>query len=169
MKLPEVVRADMRWLKARGPFAFSYELAISKTNQDGQDGQERSENHQSVVGEAAVALRAWLQVAGISAGALFRRVGTGGRVGDGLSAAAVRVIMQPRCAAAEMVGDFYAHSLRSGFVIEAVPQEVPLAETMAMTGRRSVQSLVGYTRPNARRNIALRLLEKGVVPGKYKA
>lgn len=42
---------------------------------------------------------------------------------------------------AGLSGDFSAHSLRSGFVTEAVRQDVPLAE--AMTGHRTVQSLMG--------------------------
>lgn len=158
----EVAQADMRWLKRTGPQEFLYELAFSKTN---QQGQERSENFKSVVGEAAQALQAWLAAAGIVEGALFRRVRKGGQVGEALSAAAVRDIVQARCVAAALEGDFSAHSLRSGFVTEAVRQEVPLAETMAMSGHRSVQSLIGYARSGASSRTALRLLGGFVEPG----
>jgi len=36
--------------------------------------------------------------------------------------------------------------LRSGFVTEAGRQGGPLADTMAMTGHRSLKSVLGYTR-----------------------
>jgi len=75
-----------------------------------------------------------------------------------LSAAAVRDIVRRRCALAGVQGDFSAHSLRSGFVTKAVRQDVPLADTMALTGHRSVQSVMGYAQSSAGRR-ALRLLE----------
>jgi integrase len=37
-----------------------------------------------------------------------------------------------------------AHSLRSGFVTEAGKQNISLGGTMAMTGHRSVQTVMGY-------------------------
>lgn len=40
--------------------------------------------------------------------------------------------------------DWAAYSLRSGFVIEAYRQGVPLGEVMAMTGHRSVGTVMGY-------------------------
>ena len=67
-------------------------------------------------------------------------------MGEALSPAAVRDIVKERCALAGIDGAFAAHSLRSGFVTEAGRQEVPLAETMAMTGHRSVATVVGYFR-----------------------
>ena len=66
-----------------------------------------------------------------------------------LSAAAVRDIVKERCALAGIEGEFSAHSLRSGFVTEAGRQNMPLAETMAMTGHQSVASVVGYFRAEA--------------------
>lgn len=149
-------------MKPIGPLEFSYEMAVSKTNQDGQD---RSENFKPVVGEAAAALQAEPQTAKIVEDALFRRFGKGGQIGWPLSPAAVGDIVQVWCGIAGLSGDFSAHSLRSGFVTEAVSQEVPLAETMAMTGHRSVQSLMGYARSNASMRTALRLLEKHTDPG----
>ena len=58
-------------------------------------------------------------------------------------------IVQARCALAGVEGEFSAHSLRSGFVTEAGRQNMPLAETMAMTGHQSVASVVGYFRSEA--------------------
>jgi site-specific recombinase XerD len=70
----------------------------------------------------------------------------GGHLGSTLSASAVRDIVKTRCVLAGVEGDYSAHSLRSGFVTEAARQNVPLAETMAMTGHHSVASLMGYFR-----------------------
>jgi integrase len=115
----------------------------SKTNQSGQD---RFENNKPLLGLASDALRSWLEVSGITEGRIFRRVLKGGHLGSTLSASAVRDIVKTRCVLAGVEGDYSAHSLRSGFVTEAARQNVPLAETMAMTGHHSVASLMGYFR-----------------------
>jgi integrase len=138
----EIAEADMQHLK---PIAegYLYTLAYSKTNQSGQD---RFENSKPVLGLAAEALRAWLDVSGIIEGRIFRRVLKGGHLGPALSASAVRDIVKTRCVLAGVEGAYSAHSLRSGFVTEAARQNVPLAEAMAMTGHHSVVSLLGYFR-----------------------
>ena len=102
-----------------------------------------------MVGRAAQALEAWLQASGITAGAIFRRIRKGGHLGEALSPAAVRDIVQARCALAGVEGEFSAHSLRSGFVTEAGRQNVPLGETMALTGHHSVATVMGYFRATA--------------------
>jgi integrase len=58
----------------------------------------------------------------------------------------VRDIVKERCALAGIEGRFSAHSLRAGFVTEAGKQNMPLPETMAMTGHQSVATVVGYFR-----------------------
>jgi hypothetical protein len=73
----------------------------------------------------------------------------------------VRDIVRQRCALAGLQGDFSAHSLRSGFVTEAGRQAIPIADTMAMTGHRSIQSVVGYARQQSASAAASRLLESG--------
>ncbi len=138
----EVAGADMQFLK-RIPEGFVYTLAYSKTNQSGVD---QPENSKPVLGMAAEALQAWLETSGITEGRIFRRVRKGGHLGEALSPAAVRAIVKGRCALAGIEGDFSAHSLRSGFVTEAGRQNVPLAETMAMTGHHSVATVLGYFR-----------------------
>lgn len=138
----EVTGADMQFLKPI-PEGFVYTLAYSKTNQAGVD---RPENSKPVLGMAAEALRTWLETSGITEGRIFRRVRKGGHLGEALSPAAVRAIVKERCALAGIEGEFSAHSLRSGFVTEAGRQNVPLAETMAMTGHHSVATVMGYFR-----------------------
>lgn len=139
----EVSAADMKFLKRDGPAAFTYTLLHSKTN---QSGRELPENFKPVHGIAGEALQAWLAASGITTGAVFRAVRKGGHLGAPLSPAAVRDIVRQRCVLAGVEGDFSAHSLRSGFVTEALRQSTPLAETMGMTGHRSVATLLGYSR-----------------------
>ena len=146
----------MQFLK-RVPEGFIYTLAYSKTNQAGMD---LPENSKPVLGMAAEALQAWLAASGILEGRIFRRVRKGGHLGEALSPAAVRAIVKERCVLAGIEGDFSAHSLRSGFVTEAGRQNVPLAETMAMTGHHSVATVLGYFRnEDSLSSGAARLLE----------
>ncbi|WP_448678412.1 site-specific integrase [Delftia acidovorans] len=155
----EVAGADMRHLRAVGPQEFIYTLAHSKTNQSGRDVPE---NHKPVTGRAAQALADWLRAAAIQEGSIFRRIRKGGHVGEPLSPAAVRDIVKQRCALAGVEGDFSAHSLRSGFVTEAGRQNVPLPDTMALTGHSSVNTVLGYFRADsALSNRAARLLDAG--------
>lgn len=155
----EVAGADMRHLRAVGPQEFIYTLAHSKTNQSGRDVPE---NHKPVTGRAAQALADWLRAAAIEEGPIFRRIRKGGHVGEPLSPAAVRDIVKQRCALAGVEGDFSAHSLRSGFVTEAGRQNVPLPDTMALTGHSSVNTVLGYFRADsALSNRAARLLDAG--------
>lgn len=152
----EVAEAEMQYLKPITE-GYLYTLAYSKTNQSGLD---QPENSKPVLGMAADALRAWLEISGITEGRLFRRVLKGGHLGPTLSAAAVRDIVKTRCGLAGVTGDFSAHSLRSGFVTEAGRQNVPLSETMSMTGHRSVATVLGYFRAESTvNNGAARLLE----------
>jgi integrase len=57
----------------------------------------------------------------------------------------VRDIIRRRARLADQpLGQLSAHSLRSGFVTEAGRQGVSIGETMAMTGHRSVQTVMDY-------------------------
>ena len=139
----EVTSADMQFLKRISATDFAYTLLYSKTN---QSGVEQPANVKPVLGAAGIALHEWLQLSEITAGAIFRRIRKGGHLGEALSPAAVRSIVKERCALAGIEGDFSAHSLRSGFVTEAGRQNVPLADTMGLTGHHSVATVLGYFR-----------------------
>lgn len=153
----EVAGADMRFLRRLPSGDYLYTLAYSKTNQAGVDAPE---NHKPVIGPAARALEAWLQASGIGEGAIFRRIRKGGHLGEPLSPPAVRNIVRERCALAGVEGDFSAHSLRSGFVTEAGRRNVPLSDTMALTGHQSVATVMGYFRAEAALgNQAARMME----------
>ena len=138
----EVADADMKLLK-RVPDGFTYSLMYSKTN---QAGMSKPENEKPLLGAAAEALTAWLESSGVVEGRIFRRVLKSGQIGASLAAGSVRDIVKFRCELAGITGEFSAHSLRSGFVTEAGRQNMPLAETMAMTGHHSVATVMGYSR-----------------------
>jgi len=75
---------------------------------------------------------------------MFRRL-WGKTVGAALSPHAIAAIVQRRANQAGLPGDFAGHSLRRGFVTEAGLNDVPLAQTMAMTGHRLTKSVVRYS------------------------
>lgn len=137
----EVAAADIRFLSRVAEGGYSYELVHSKTN---QSGAERPENHKPILGIAGAALQDWLSVSNIVEGPIFRRILKGGRLGGRLTAGAVGGIVKARCEQAGLAGAYSAHSLRSGFMTEAAMQNVSLADTMAMTGHKSVAVALGY-------------------------
>lgn len=137
----EVAAATCEQLRRLPSGGYVFELGLSKTN---QSGVPRSEDFKPVQGEAAAALSAWLQKSGIDQGPVFRRVRRGGVLGEPLSPAGVRDIVQARAAKAGLGETFSAHSLRVGFVTEAGRQGMPLPQAMALTGHRSTKAFLGY-------------------------
>ncbi len=153
----EVAAARMELLERVADEAYVYDLALSKTNQEGVD---RESNLKPVVGRAAQALTAWLEASGVRTGHLFRRIRKGGHVGpEGLSSAAIREIVVQRTQLASLPNAFSAHSLRSGFVTEAVRRGASLPETMALSGHKSVAVFRRYYRDDPLQNGAARLLD----------
>jgi integrase len=96
-----------------------------------------------IVGPAAEALTSWLTASGVQSGAIFRRIRKT-KACEPLAAQALWHIVTRRAELAGLEGDYGAHSLRSGFVTEAGRQNVPLGEAMALTGHRSVQTVMRY-------------------------
>jgi integrase len=153
----EIAQARVEQLQRLGPETWVFQLGRSKTEQAGPTAA--SAGGKPLVGRAAVALEAWLAASGITDGAVFRRL-WGTRVGPSLSPAAVGALIQRRAHRAGLTSAIGGHSLRAGFVTEAGAQGVPLAEVMALTGHRSVASVIGYHRTGtATDGAAARLLE----------
>ena len=153
----EVAAADMRDLRRIGPQGYIYRLEHSKTQQAGVTASSTPDK--PVLDRAALALEEWLDAAGITEGAIFRRLWKQ-RQGPALSPAAVGEIVQRRARLAGLEGDFGGHSLRSGFVTEASRQGVSLPAIMQMTEHRAVSSVIGYVQTgSAFANPAARLLE----------
>ena len=140
----EVTRAVMAQLIAVDATTYLYRLVHSKAAQAGA----ASHIEKPIMGVAATALTARLKASGITDGAIFRRI-RGSVVAEPLEPQAVRAIVKRRAMLAGLDGDFSAHSLRSGFMTEAGRQNVPLAEAMALTGHRSVQTALHYYQPGA--------------------
>ena len=140
----EIAGARVEQLQRLGPEALTFHLGRSKTEQAGPSAA--SAGGKPLVGRAAVALEAWLAASGVNGGAVFRRLLWGTRVGPALSPAAVGALIQRRAQCAGLTEPIGGHSLRAGFVTEAGREGVPLAEVMALTGHRSVASVVGYHR-----------------------
>ena len=156
----EIAAAALRDLRRIGPQAYIYRLEHSKTQQGGVTATSTPDK--PVLDRAAAALEAWLCAAGISEGAIFRRLWKE-RVGPALSPAAVGELVQRRARLAGLGGKFGGHSLRSGFVTEASRQGVALPAIMAMTEHRAVSSVVGYFQTgSADQNPAARLLDDGL-------
>jgi integrase len=156
----EIVAATLENVRRDGQGGFVFELGRSKTN---QAGLRAPENFKPIVGEAAVALEAWLNVlfrAKITEGAIFRRIHNG-KITDPLFDRAVRDIVRHRASLVDPpLGKLSAHSLRSGFVTESGRQNIPIGEAMALTGHRSVQTFIGYYRSGEVGNsAAARLME----------
>ena len=123
---------------------FIYHLGRSKTN---QTARKDPKSLKPIQGAAAEALKVWMQVLlefRITHGPIYRRI-QNDRVAEPLKDGAVREIIRRRALMADQpLGKLSAHSLRSGFVTEAGKQGISLGETMAMTGHRSVQTVMGY-------------------------
>jgi integrase len=153
----EIAAADLRDLRRIGPQGYIYRLEHSKTQQAGVTASSTPDK--PILDRAAQALEAWLVAAGITEGAIFRRLWKD-TVGPALSPAAIAEIVQRRTRLAGLEGDFGGHSLRSGFVTEASRQGVSLPAIMAMTEHRAVTSVMGYFQSGgATNNPAARLLE----------
>jgi site-specific recombinase XerD len=93
------------------------------------------------------ALKAWLNAAGVSEGAIFRRVNKAGKLGDRLTAQSVALIVK---ACAKRSGldpkSFSGHSLRSGFLTSAARRGASVFKMMDISRHRSVDTLRGYVR-----------------------
>jgi integrase len=141
----EITAASFENVRRDGD-GFVYHLGRSRTNQSGRNDPK---NLKPIQGAAAEALEAWVKALlefRITHGPIFRRI-LNDRIVEPLKDGAVREIIRRRARLADQpLGKLSAHSLRSGFVTEAGKQGISLSETMAMTGHRSLQTVMGYYR-----------------------
>jgi integrase len=156
----EIVAATLENVRRDGQGGFVFELRRSKTQ---QAGGRAPQNFKPIVGEAALALEAWLNElfrAGITEGPIFRRIREN-RITEPLQDRTVYNIIRQRASLVDPpLGKLSAHSLRSGFVTESGRQNIPIGEAMALTGHRSVQTFMGYYRSGeVTQSVAARLME----------
>ncbi|QGM48236.1 tyrosine-type recombinase/integrase [Methylocystis heyeri] len=99
-----------------------------------------------IVGRPVEALRAWLALAKIDAGPVFRPIDKWGSIGAAaLDPQSVNAMIKSRCAAAGLDPSQYsAHGLRSGYLTQAAREGVSLPEAMQQSRHRSVQQASRY-------------------------
>jgi integrase len=135
---------------ASGPALPSRAIHLGRTKTSGADQDEVV----YINGRPVDALDAWLAVAKIDKGSIFRNIDRWGNVStQALEPSAVNQIVKQR---AEMAGlnpaEFSAHGLRSGYLTEAANRSVPLPEAMEQSRHRSVQQASSYYNKATRRS-----------------
>ncbi|MER9775244.1 site-specific integrase [Mesorhizobium sp. M0220] len=99
-----------------------------------------------LVGRPVTMLRAWLERAGVTEGAVFRGIDRWGNLeARALTPQAVNLILKRRIAEAGFDPQaFSAHGLRSGYLTETARRGIPLPEAMQQSQHRSVQQASNY-------------------------
>ena len=138
----ELVGLDVADLR-RDPDRLRILVRHSKTDQEAE-GQTKT---LPVIGGdlcPVAALYAWLEAAEIGSGPVFRRVDRHGNVYGRLTAQSVALVVK---GAAEAAGldwrSFSGHSLRSGFITEALNKGSSNSDVIEQTGQ-TVQTMIGY-------------------------
>jgi len=135
----EIADAIIENLEEMADGDFIYHIEKSKTDQTGKG------HDVPVKGKAATALREWLNVSGITEGKIFRSVSKGGKIGEKITDVDINRVVKKRCEKAGYDPKQYsAHGLRRGFVTESGKQGCSLADTMALTGHKSVPVAMKY-------------------------
>jgi integrase len=99
-----------------------------------------------LVGRPVLALKEWLQRAGIAEGAVFRGIDRWGNLERrALTPQSVNLILKRRIAQAGLdASTFSSHGLRSGYLTETARRGIPLPEAMQQSQHRSVQQASSY-------------------------
>lgn len=105
-----------------------------------------------------IALRAWLELAGIGAGPLFRQVSRHDLLvnSEALTPQSVALVVKAsmkRAKGVDAASAVSAHSLRAGFVTEAAMVGMQASVIMGQTGHKSLEMVFRYIRPVQKRQI----------------
>jgi hypothetical protein len=97
-------------------------------------------------GRAAVAPHGWMPFAENTSGPISREIQKDGSIrANQLTPQSVNLILKKRCRMAGLdPADFSAHGLRSGFMIQAGRDGIPLVDAMRQSAHKSVQQAAGY-------------------------
>lgn len=130
-----------------GDAAMTILVPHSKTDQQGE-GMEKVIHATGRPTCPVSSLRAWLKASRLADGPVFRSVSRSDRLGEhGLHNGYVAKLAKRVAKAAGLdASAFSGHSLRAGFITEAVARGVDLDEIMGTTGQRSTDVLMGYVR-----------------------
>jgi site-specific recombinase XerD len=121
-------------------------LGKTKTDQEGRGAEIAVPSGAKL--KVIEALDAWLCAADLREGALFRRIGKGGRLLPGrLTGQSAASIVKKWAKAAKLDARLFSgHSLRAGFVTSALAKGADLFKVMDVTRHREVASLRKYDR-----------------------
>lgn len=141
----ELIGFDVEDIERRSRGIVLY-LRRSKTDQEGEGETLPVPNGRIL--KPVSALDAWLEAAGIASGPIFREVDRHGRVApQRLSDRSVsRIIKKVLGAAGLEASAFSGHSLRAGFVTDALEHKVDPFKIMKQTGHVKVDTLREYDR-----------------------
>ena len=133
-----------------GPPLPSLAIYLGRTKTSGADNDEVV----YLSGRPVDALNAWLAVAKIDTGSVFRAIDRWGNVSRRpMDPKAVNDIVKQRAEMAGLdPGEFSAHGLRSGYLTEAANRGIPLPEAMEQSRHRSVQQASRYYNSAQRRS-----------------
>ena len=128
----------------------SLSIHLGRTKTSGADNDEVV----YLSGRPVDALNAWLAVAKIDTGSVFRAIDRWGNVSRRpMDPKAVNDIVKQRAEMAGLdPGEFSAHGLRSGYLTEAANRGIPLPEAMEQSRHRSVQQASRYYNSAQRRS-----------------
>lgn len=131
---------------ARVPEGLRVTIRRSKTDQEGAGATIAIPDGQRLRPKAL--LEAWIEMAGIPDGPLFRRLTAAGQVSaDPMSDRAIARLVQARAGAAGYpAADFGGHSLRAGFLTAAARAGASVFKMQEVSRHRSMQVLAGYVR-----------------------
>jgi site-specific recombinase XerD len=122
-------------------------LLKSKTDQEGQGryvGIKRGENPATC---PIRALKAWIEVAGITSGPIFRSVDRHGNIKEAITPQTVALVVKRTAEAAGLDPAKYSgHSLRAGFVTQGAIGGASETNIMRQTGHKSHDTVRGYIR-----------------------
>jgi integrase len=147
LRRSELVGLDVEHLEFVGE-GVKVTVPRSKTDQEGE-GQTVAIPHGHVAATCPVrALRAWLELAGVTSGPVFRRVDRHGNVGAGrLTTKAVALVVKKYAAALGHDAAAYSgHSLRAGFATSAAAAGVQSRDIMRQTRHKSESMVAVYVR-----------------------
>lgn len=151
----ELSELDVDDVMDNGNGTYLLKVRSSKTDQEGEG------HFVPVTGRAANALSDWVSASGIHTGRLFRGIKRNGELMPDISGTTICRVVQK---AAAMAGldekQFGAHSLRAGFMTEAVKHNVPMLEAMELSGHKTLIIAQRYYRnDNVQKNRAANLLD----------
>lgn len=142
------------------PHAHGIELLIrrSKTDQEGEGRTVFIPLAKSEERCPVMALQRWLELAGICAGPIFRRIDRHDNIvgTKPLTPQSVALILKSSVTQSkgiEAAKVISGHSLRAGFVTEAATVGMQTSVIMGQTGHKSLEMVMRYIRPTQKRQI----------------